>query len=931
MGIQQTLNIKIDESPNVLNELGNYTYQWRMFLVNELAFRKNEYTLSITPQITIAETGATSLYIDSITMDNYVATNSETLSATRSTFIMELIEPKGANFFDLLLTASQELGISNWSKTPFYLQLSFRGYDDNGDPKFIEGNPNWIWRMQFTSMENTIDEGGSRYTIQGFLSNDMGLTERYGTVPKALSLTGNTFLEMMSNLEKDWNEYEVENANWSSSPLVQYKFIFYEDVATPSPIKLNWQDLKMIESFDSQNPSRSRTADSKQTGRGSGANEQRADFANGWRVQSIIDTLISASSFSEELRKKYPKLSDATTDNKDILSNLGLAKTYLMDPQVIYTAFDPIANDYERLIVYHIWPYDGLTPVLDPTPAAEAGADPNSEINQKKKDRSKAHVLFSEKARNVRRVYNYYYTGKNIDILKFDLRFNNFWTAFISQYEKGQRAIKGPSADKSDSKEITNALEAGRRQEIINKARRTQQEEINRLNEQTLTDEQKAKQIEEIKTRFVTDFQPTIDALNNYREQSNTTKQAALATIRPAAHYAEDLEQNNNISFPSIVPISVDESETTSTTTQGQGIEEHFFEGRNFYGSLLNQMYSTRLPEWMRIEVEIRGDPHWIGHNNLSKFKALYKNVKAVGNLTEKSGRVFVNPINDPSSMVTSISNIDPIFRAHLEGKIREEPNNFPRYELGQQGFLINFYTPDIFRSVDDVTNRVNDQGFTIHKKSAFISGLYMVFSVENRFQDGLFTQLIRAIRDPHTSNCTLNELDAARQEIQSERKSITPTNTQSIQRGSLPTEKLEKCNDNRACRNNNPGNMVGQYYNAVGSDGNFAIYATPADGTKAMSAQLDRYVSGKTTGTPLETTSDIISTWAPAGHGGNNPTLYANTVASKLGISPTENIAKRFKTDAAFKAKFMSAMTDVEAGSGHGYTPEFIEKVIKG
>ena len=143
------------------------------------------------------------------------------------TFTIELIEPQGLQLFDLIYAASIELGLQNWAKQPLYLQLSFRGYDDEGKPQYVEGNPNWVWRVIITDLENIIDEGGSRHTLNGLLANDIGITENFGTIQKSISLTGNTFLDMVAQLEKQWNEFEFRDSLWSSSALGQYKFIFY--------------------------------------------------------------------------------------------------------------------------------------------------------------------------------------------------------------------------------------------------------------------------------------------------------------------------------------------------------------------------------------------------------------------------------------------------------------------------------------------------------------------------------------------------------------------------------------------------------------------------------------------------------------------------------------------------------------------------------
>ena len=931
--MQETLNIKIDENPNFLNQFHSYTYQWRLFMVNELSLKKNDFNVLKAPQLTIAETGSTSIYIDSVSIDSSVCTSSETLSATRMVFNVELVEPNSAEFFDLIYSASLELQIQNWAKTPFYLQLTFRGYDEDGEPQYIEGNPTWVWRMQVNQMENTIDEGGARYSLQGYLLNDIALAQDYGTVPKALSITGNTFLEMMANLETEWNKYEAKNARLSASALVQYKFLFYQDKVSPANIKLDWHEMKMVESFDSQNPSRTRTANTNETGTGTGANKHRAAFANGWRIQRVIDTLISSSSFAEKLRNEYPTLLDTKSDTGK-LANLGVAKTYLMEPQVIYTAYDPIANDYEKLIVYHIWPYDGITPVLDATPAAGSATVVDKEIEEKKNQRAKSGILYLEEARSVRKVYNYYYTGKNTDVLKFDLRFNTFWRAFIFQYGANQLRIKGPVVDNSLLKDTATSSLAGN---IVQQQEASQlRAEADKLrNEASVTGIDASIASENIrKANFLEQRANRLASqVEQYRANSRQVAENNLLTLNSSSRYAEDLPTNNQGPTPAIIPITVDESDTVSTTAEGKGIEEHYFEGRNFFGSLLNQMYNTRIPEWLKIEMEIRGDPHWFGFNHLTRFKDLFKNVQNTGGLNDSGGRVTVNPVDDPASLVVNIDKLPPDLRAHVEGLQKAEPNDSPRFELGQQGFLINFFTPGIFRDTDEFTDRTNDQGFRVPKKSAFISGLYMVFNVNHKFENGLFTQELIARRDPHTANYTLQEYAANRQIIKNERKQLpSSTSSNNITREVVPDKKLNQCNNSLACRNNNPGNIqygTNGYFGAIGENAGFGVYETPEDGAQAMATQLDRYVTGKTTGTPLETTNDIISTWAPPGHGNNNPTAYANTVAAKVGVSPTDNIANRLKTDTNFKARFMSAMADVEAGNGHGYTPEFMKSAI--
>lgn len=94
--------------------------------------------------------------------------------------------------------------------------------------------------------------------------------------------------------------------------------------------------------------------------------------------------------------------------------------------------------------------------------------------------------------------------------------------------------------------------------------------------------------------------------------------------------------------------------------------------------------------------------------------------------------------------------------------------------------------------------------------------------------------------------------------------------------------------NDPRGIRNNNPGNI--DFRGQAGASlekpgGRFARFETAYDGLKALSRQLMRYFEGKTTGRPLQTLTDIISTWAPGNE--NNTAAYIAQMSKKMGVSP--------------------------------------------
>ncbi len=90
------------------------------------------------------------------------------------------------------------------------------------------------------------------------------------------------------------------------------------------------------------------------------------------------------------------------------------------------------------------------------------------------------------------------------------------------------------------------------------------------------------------------------------------------------------------------------------------------------------------------------------------------------------------------------------------------------------------------------------------------------------------------------------------------------------------------------ADRNNNPGNLVyaGQA-GAVRGDGGFAKFATKADGIQALQNQitLDAVRGSDVNGKPINSISDLISSWAPPSE--NDTAGYIRFVSSTTGYDP--------------------------------------------
>ena len=99
--------------------------------------------------------------------------------------------------------------------------------------------------------------------------------------------------------------------------------------------------------------------------------------------------------------------------------------------------------------------------------------------------------------------------------------------------------------------------------------------------------------------------------------------------------------------------------------------------------------------------------------------------------------------------------------------------------------------------------------------------------------------------------------------------------------------------NGTLAYQNNNPGNLVynssstGQIANGAtpGING-FASFPSYQAGYNALLSQIQSYANQGLT------INQMMNIYAPASQAGNNPTLYANTIATNLGVSTDTSLS---------------------------------------
>ena len=114
-------NQSYEFSPNQLDLIDNATYNLKLYMIPEIDSINGNYDSD--NKVVIAETGVTTrILIDDLEIKSYIAPNRNIKNQESVRFDFVLREYYGAGLIDQIFIASQELGIKNYNKSPYYLE-----------------------------------------------------------------------------------------------------------------------------------------------------------------------------------------------------------------------------------------------------------------------------------------------------------------------------------------------------------------------------------------------------------------------------------------------------------------------------------------------------------------------------------------------------------------------------------------------------------------------------------------------------------------------------------------------------------------------------------------------------------------------------------------------------------------------------------------
>ena len=729
-------------TPNVLDSYANYTYHIRWSITDDVQGSniQSQEEFANVKKIVIAESGVTAGFnIIDFELENLCAPNEKTKTTTNVRWKMTVKEPYGLSLIDKIYTASRIMGVKNHLTNSVFIELWFTGYNENGTIATTELKTNLykLLRVIVTKCDSETQADGTTYRLEGLFDNNYANSDHIEIATQSLNI-GPVFTigSFFKGLQVALNAQQ-ENLAYDFKKRVEY------DIQVP-----NWMaDWKF-----SRSPKTSARSSSIDVADKNNLTNPTISIARGMDMSTILYTVVSMTEEGQKFiagESRQPNsnpILQAGRSSANSISANGMANLILIHSKSQIIGFDYLTNDYVRRIIYTFTEYATARAMVDRNNVT-AAQQPSQQA-----DRERTLI----NSGRYKKVYEYIYTGNNLDVLKLDIKLSWFWQTPIpnqlgeniySNYTvPGQVNQGGPAVTVLNQYRAAKArLVKAQTQLDLVKTKATSARNANDITASAQL--QRLAEVEVLEARrevekFGSDYaakrfqvlwddrsagsqalagaaEANNDRVVRFGDQSLLRDPAVARDIvnrQLWKNQQDDPRKNLYLEdLPSIVvetplPLSfriTSEPLAQATTIGGDGTRpenasanqgaDSMPRGRSLISTVLNDV--TTSPYFAKVELEIRGDPYWIGFGNVEEDRIIGNGNRPIP--TDTSSAWFYN---------------------------------------GELGFLLTF------RTGEEPNEKTGLMEFS--NSAIAFTGLYNVVSIRSVFSGGKFTQTLSAIRD---------------------------------------------------------------------------------------------------------------------------------------------------------------------------------------
>lgn len=745
--------IVVNPLSNVLNQYANYTYHIKWSVTNDiiasnLTNATDYLNDNLVAKEIIAESGVTAGFsIYDLEINSIPAPGSKVQSMIHTNFTMTVKEPFGFSLLDRLYSYGQQFGISNHLTSPYFIEIWFTGYNEDGT---IAGTQQQSWRLFrtiITSIVPDVTEAGTTYRIEGIVDGSYGNADHIAVLPQNLTISDvKTIGEFFQRLSVQMNDLQ-KNINYDGVTRVFYKFKGLNTITNGTTLMKDWKFTRQATSnARSTSPDISVNRDT-----------QTISINRGMDISTILYFVMS---MTDEGRQFVAGQVDGTTANgstANIQAN-GMGHIICIHTKSVIIGFDYLLGDYIREITYTFNSYETNRAMIDRL-NINTTQQPANQI-------SRASVQLNSGRYN--KFYNFIFTGENTDILKFDIRLENYWQASLpsqlgentySNFTQG-RLVGNGTIDQAVLNQYKQAradnIQATAQLQQVNEKLRDGSGNASLLQSQQQLLQQKISSTQAIidaagnnAAQFQVFFnnqsagqQAVSGALSSINSGSSSISSSTsiISSISSSTRQSNFLETQavNAPTTTSPLPVSFKQDPTPMTqVTQVGGAESKSAAGTGqtpssiprsggLVSAVLNDVMTTTF--MVNIELEIRGDPYWLGVGNVAEDQIL----DSITDINSALGGINSSGILGNNNSIS----VSPNTLSQLTNP--SDPSAW--FYNGENGFILNFRTGT---APDESTGIVS-----FDNTSIVFYGLYSVTNVKNRFSGGAFTQILTGYKD---------------------------------------------------------------------------------------------------------------------------------------------------------------------------------------
>lgn len=636
---------------NSLDDYDNPTYHIIFSMLTDIP--------NSTKKIIISESGATNISIRSLDINQTVGPNEQDRNINLCAMHMTIFDPFSIDIYEKLQAAAIQLQLNDYNNAVFLLEIKYMGYDAKTGSYETTIYGTTSIKCIITEIRTTVTLAGSEHSLDLTEITNIGSMDDYMLIDRSLIVqpSDNTLGKTLEDLSNKLNE--AIKINYNNVDMVTYKFLdepyptryIKDGVSRPFDLITKVDDSDLNES------------------------QRNPDEINAPRSSSIQDIIIQLlSNSSTAVKLLGNQNSDTITFDPDSIYGIG----HKIIVSVQYGIWNSLYNKYKKTITYKIVPFLHYNIYNSPQNIENTLTD---ELTIKKfQDICKYGELKKE--------YNYQYTGKNTEVLNFEIKTTMYYNFLFLP------AMSNVSYSSVTSKAGIDNLRS-RLNDNTNTINQLTAENTN-LNKQLLdnpNDTNISTKITNNSNRIssLIEENKKIASEGDSLDQTTYKNKSDFMNSMSENTYIDDLDINSLSKSYNIIKPSSQLTNMVNPVTNSGYVETTKDNNQGIYSALLSQYYGSTTNGLQTVNIDIRLDPYWIaGKNN---------------NYTEK---------------VVGIS---------------EEDYGIQNYfKDGFCHFLLNYQTPN---GLNDKTGNIN------LNLSDLYSGVYQVISVLSRFEEGKMIQTL--------------------------------------------------------------------------------------------------------------------------------------------------------------------------------------------